>query len=357
MARVLLAMSGGVDSSTAAYLLQEMGHEVSGATMRLLDDPRLVAQAKTCCSPTDIQDARQAATKLNCDFWVFNFRSLFHHEVIKRFAQSYARGLTPNPCLDCNRYLKFRHFWERARLLNNEFMATGHYARVERDGSKGRYLLKKALDLSKDQSYVLYALTQTELAQTLFPLGQLTKAEVRRLAASLALDCADKPDSQDICFVPEGRYVDFLAKLGLPPKPGDIVDRQGQKLGQHKGLSHYTIGQRRGLGLCRPTPYHVLELDPTLNRVVVGSFEDLAQDRALIEDCNFIALDRLTKPLEVTVKIRYRQTEVPAEISPHPKGVALVFKNSQKAVTPGQAAVFYQGEIVLGGGTISRIKI
>jgi tRNA-specific 2-thiouridylase len=358
MARVLLAMSGGVDSSTAAYLLQELGHHVSGATMRLLGTEPSGPDQRTCCSQKDIADARQAATRLNCDFWVFNFRLVFYHEVIKKFAQAYAQGLTPNPCLDCNRYLKFQRFWERARVLNNEFMATGHYARIEFDRSLGRYLLKKALDPSKDQSYVLYALTQEQLARVLFPLGHRTKAEIRELASSLGLVSADKPDSQDICFAPRGRYTDFLARIGPPAAPGDIVDRQGRKLGRHPGLSHYTVGQRRGLGLCRPEPWHVLELDPVKNVVVVGSAEELAQKQALIQDVNFIAIESLTKPMEVMAKIRYRQEEVPAEISPRPQGgVALVFKTPQRAISPGQAAVFYQGDVVVGGGTIARGKI
>ncbi|MDR2421892.1 MAG: tRNA 2-thiouridine(34) synthase MnmA [Deltaproteobacteria bacterium] len=357
MARVLLAMSGGVDSSTAGYLLKESGHEVTGAFMSLLDGEIDSEGQRACCSAKDIEDARQAAAKLDFDFLVFNFRQTFFREVIARFAKAYAQGLTPNPCLDCNRYLKFGRFRQRAKILGHECVATGHYARIEYDRDRGRYLLKKALDPAKDQSYALYALAQAELAQTFFPLGAIPKSEIRRLAASLGLSSAEKPDSQDICFVRSGHYTDFLAGLGISSPPGDIVDVSGRKLGRHQGLHRYTIGQRRGLGLCRPEPWYVVELDPERNAVVVGGEKELRRERALVKNVNFIAIDRLVAPLEVMAKIRYRQEEIPAEISPWPLGALLTFKKPQKGVSPGQAAVFYQGDAVVGGGTIARDKI
>ncbi|MDR0548018.1 MAG: tRNA 2-thiouridine(34) synthase MnmA [Deltaproteobacteria bacterium] len=357
MRRVLLAMSGGVDSSTAGYLLKERGFAVTGAFMSLLANDPSDSAEKSCCSLKDAEDARAAANKLDFDFFVFNFQRAFAREVIGRFAKAYATGLTPNPCLDCNRHLKFGLFRERATILNHDFVATGHYARVEFDADLNRFVLKKAVDPSKDQSYALYALTQAELAKTLFPLGEIPKTEIRSLAAALGLANANKPDSQDICFVQKGHYTDFLASLGPPPPPGDIVDLAGQVLGRHLGLHHYTVGQRRGLGLCRSTPWYVVALDPQKNQVVVGSEEDLAQERVLVQSVNLIALDQLTKPKTVMAKIRYRQKEIPAEISPTDQGLILTFKTPQKAVSPGQAAVFYEGETVIGGGVIARDKI
>jgi tRNA-specific 2-thiouridylase len=322
--------------------------------MNLLGHYEAWAGQKTCCSASDIQDAREAAEKIGFDFRVFNFRRLFFREVIRRFALSYVRGLTPNPCLDCNRYLKFRSFLERARLLDCSYMATGHYARRVYDRDQKKYLLKKALDPAKDQSYVLYTLSQEELARILFPLGTLTKAAVRELAASAGLGNAAKPDSQEICFVREGRYTDFLARIIQLPPPGDFVDRSGRKLGQHRGIHHYTVGQRRGLGLPRAEPWYVLEIKPLDNTVVLGSEEELYQSRLLVTEISFIALDRLESPREVSAKIRYRSPETPAVLSPHPLGAVLEFADPQKAVCPGQAAVFYDGETVLGGGIISR---
>jgi tRNA-specific 2-thiouridylase len=350
-------MSGGVDSSAAGYLLKAAGHEVAGAFMSLLETETVAPKAKECCSKADAEDAREAARLLNFEFLVFNFRRAFAREVIDRFAKAYRLGLTPNPCLDCNRYLKFGLFRERAKLLSRDYVATGHYARIELDPDTRRHVLKKALDPLKDQSYSLYALTQAELARTFFPLGETKKSEIRKLAASIGLLNAEKPDSQDICFVKDGHYADFLDLAGDPPPPGDLVDASGQKLGQHQGIHRYTVGQRKGLGLCRPEPMYVLELIPEKNLVVAGPAKELERERAIVKDLNFIAFDKLTRPMEVMAKTRYRQKEVPAEIRPHKKGVLLTFKTPQIGVSPGQAAVFYQGEIVLGGGIIGRDKI
>jgi tRNA-specific 2-thiouridylase len=355
-----MAMSGGVDSSTGGYLLKERGYEVTGAFMRLLGDYEPHPDRKACCSAQDIEDARQAATRLDFNFLVFNFQVAFQTEVIAPFAKAYAQGLTPNPCLECNRRLKFQRFLERAKILGHDYMATGHYARVEYDPQRKRYLLKKALDLTKDQSYALYTMTQEELSQTLFPLGEVTKPEIRRLAGKLNLAAATKPDSQDICFVPNGRYTDFLTDYlttqGLKPQPGRLVDRQGNQLGEHKGIHHFTVGQRKGLNIQKPGPWYVLELNPLTHEVVVGPIEELGQKEALVTDLNYIAFETLTAPIKVMAKIRYRQTEIPALLSPHPKGAVLTFQKPPKGVSPGQAAVFYEGDTVLGGGSIAREK-
>ncbi|MDR1086443.1 MAG: tRNA 2-thiouridine(34) synthase MnmA [Deltaproteobacteria bacterium] len=355
-ARVLLAMSGGVDSSVAACLLREEGYQVTGAAMNLLGTEETVPGQKSCCSLSDLADAREVAGLLGFDFYVFNFRRIFNHEVIRRFAEAYCSGLTPNPCLDCNRYMKFRYFWDRAKVLNNDFMATGHYARREYAPDTGRYVLKKALDTSKDQSYVLYTLSQAELARTLFPLGNLAKTEVRALALKLGLANAQKPDSQDICFVRQGRYSDFLSRIVKLPKAGNIIDTEGRVLGRHNGIHNFTVGQKKKLGLKLPEPRYVISLEPETDTVVVGAEEDLDKGLALITDVNYISIPELTGPLAVTAKIRYRQEEIPAEISPHPLGAVLTFAWPQRAVTPGQAAVFYSDDLVIGGGTIARQK-
>jgi tRNA-specific 2-thiouridylase len=353
MAKVLLAMSGGVDSSVAAYILAQEGHLVTGASMNLLDQKVVTPHQKSCCSALDINDARQVAEKLGFNFYVFNFQRLFFREVIERFAKAYVLGLTPNPCLDCNRYLKFHHFWDRAQVLGNEYVSTGHYARIEYDRDLRRYVLKKAFDETKDQSYVLYAMSQPELARTLLPLGNFPKTKIRQMALNLGLINAQKPDSQDICFVRQGHYTDFLAQIITLPPPGDIVDLNGKKLGTHPGIHFYTVGQRRGLNIPQGVPYYVLKINPQNNTLIVGPAELLEQKRALIINTNFITQDRLEKPLEITVKIRYRQKDIPAEISPHPQGAVLTFQTPQKGVSPGQAAVFYCQDMVVGGGTIS----
>ncbi|MDR2349096.1 MAG: tRNA 2-thiouridine(34) synthase MnmA [Deltaproteobacteria bacterium] len=352
---VLCALSGGVDSSVAALLLKREGFDVLCATMKLLAGVLENEEGRrTCCSAKDILDAEKAAKKLDLDFMVFNFSLFFEKEVMERFADSYARGLTPNPCVLCNSRMKFRHLLDRADALNRDFLATGHYARVEFDGE--RHVLKKAADLEKDQSYVLYPLTQEELSRALFPLGNLTKTEVRKIAAGAGLENAGKPESQDICFVPDGDYGAFLEGFArsLPP-PGDIVDVRGKILGKHKGLHRYTIGQRKGLGLPGPAPSYVVRIDPENNVLAVGGPGDLLSDAARVGDVNFVSIPGLEKPLRASVKIRYRQPETPCEVSPLPDGtLRAVFDVPQKAVTPGQAAVFYSSDRVLFGGTILR---
>ncbi|MDR3205434.1 MAG: tRNA 2-thiouridine(34) synthase MnmA [Deltaproteobacteria bacterium] len=358
---VLAAMSGGVDSSVAALILKNQGYRVVGATMRLLETiEESFAPARSCCSADDIMDARHVALKLDFDHKVHNFSLAFRSEVIERFARDYFSGRTPNPCVDCNRRLKFSLLFQRAVFFDCAFMATGHYARVELDKRSGRWLLKKALDLDKDQSYFLYGLTQKELSRTLFPLGSLTKKEVRALALSHNLVTAQKPESQDICFVRTGRYDSFLESFGLKAKPGDIVDRRGRLLGHHKGLHRYTVGQRKGLGLCAPNPLYVAALDSSTNRVIVGREEELYSSSAIVSEVNFISVAKLSGLKEIEAKIRYRQNQFPALIEPlepGPDRVRLIFNSPQRAVAPGQAAVFYQGDLVIGGGTIESAEL
>lgn len=354
--KVMAAMSGGVDSSVAALLLLEQGYAVCGATLKLFsnDDIGLDRVNKTCCSLTDVEDARSVSYKLNIDHFVFNFGDEFKQDVIRRFADAYIAGNTPNPCIDCNRFIKFDKLLERARVLNMDYIATGHYAQVAFDDKTGRYLLKKAKDATKDQTYVLYALTQEQLKRTLFPLGGLTKNEVRALAEVHGLVNAKKPDSQDICFVPDGDYAAFIKNvLGLESKPGHFTDSSGKVLGRHKGLIHYTVGQRKGLNLSFDRPKYVVKKDVSTNTVVIGDEEELYSLRMTVGDINLISISDLTEPIRATVKTRYSQKETPATLYPPEHGLmTVVFDKPQRAVTSGQAAVFYDNEIVIGGGTI-----
>lgn len=353
--KVLVGMSGGVDSSVAASLLLEQGYDVAGVTLHLYNNEDAgISKARTCCSLSDVEDARSVARRLGIEHYVFNFGPEFRRDVIGRFADGYARGETPNPCIDCNRYIKFGKMLERARLLGFDRIATGHYAQGGFDEAHGRRLLKKAADVSKDQTYVLYPLTQDELAHTLFPLGGLTKAEVRRLAEERGFVNARKPDSEDICFVPDGNYAGFLENvMGLRQTPGKFVDSKGNVLGRHRGQIHYTIGQRKGLGVSFGEPKYVIRKDAAANTVVLGGNEELLCSRCVVGNVNLIAVDCLTGPVEAGVKARYSQKEAAALLSPLPRGrVAVHFREPQRAVTPGQAAVFYLGDSVLGGGTI-----
>jgi len=350
-------MSGGVDSSVAAALLLEQGYEVCGATLKLFsnEDIGLESKTRTCCSLSDVEDARSVAARLGFEHHVFNFGELFKQQVINRFAESYVNGETPNPCIDCNRFIKFDKLLERALILNMDYIATGHYARVERDDVSGRYLLKKGIDTSKDQSYVLYAMTQEQLKHTLFPLGRLHKSEVRLLAESHSLLNASKPDSQDICFVKDGDYASFLENtLNVPSIPGNFVDSEGHVLGTHKGLIHYTIGQRKGLNLSFDRPKYVIGKDVQNNTVVLGDEDELYSESMTVKDVNLISVEKLEEPIEAAVKTRYSQKETPATLFPADNGCIFVrFHEPQKAVTSGQAAVFYCGDTIIGGGTIS----
>ena len=353
MKRALIAMSGGVDSSLAAKLMQDDGYECIGCTMRLFhNEDAGLERSRTCCSLEDVEDARSVADELGMRFYVFNFTDDFRNTVIRRFVESYQNGITPNPCIDCNRYMKFGKLFDRAKILDCNCVVTGHYARIEEQD--GRYVLKKAIDATKDQSYVLYAMTQDQLAHTRFPLGDLCKTHVRALAEQNGFVNADKPDSQDICFVPNGDYAHIIElQTGCKAAAGNFVDRCGNVLGTHRGVIHYTIGQRKGLGIAAGEPLYVCRICPQSNTVVLGRNEDLFSTEADAMDFNWISGESLKQAIRCKVKIRYRQAEQWATVTPCGEhDVHISFDDPQRAVTPGQAAVLYDGDIVLGGGTI-----
>ena len=343
-------MSGGVDSSVAAYLLTRDGYDCIGCTMKLCPDD--VAHEGGCCTADDAADALSVARRVGIPFHVFNMTDDFRREVIDRFVSRYLAGRTPNPCVDCNRTMKFALLRRRGEELGYDCLATGHYARIEyRDG---RWTLRKARDPSKDQSYVLYHLTQAELAKTLFPLGDLTKSEARALAAENGFLNAAKPDSQDICFVPDGDYAAVIARYTGKTEPeGDFVLPDGSVIGRHKGISRYTVGQRRGLGVAYSEPIYVKRILVAENKVLLGRDEDLYGTSCDVSDVNWIAGETPSAPIRCAVKIRYRQTEQSATVTPLEGGRAHVeFDCPQRAITPGQSAVFYDGDEVLGGGEI-----
>ena len=356
MDKVLIAMSGGVDSSVAAFLMKAQGCECIGATMKLFHNEDIgVSRTKTCCSLEDVEDARLVALRLGIPYYVFNFSDDFKGQVIDRFISSYERGATPNPCIDCNRYLKFERLYERARILGCDAIVTGHYARIEQEN--GRWLLKKSLDESKDQSYVLYSLTQEQLAHTRMPLGAMHKSETRRIAEEQGFYNADKPDSQDICFVPDGDYARFMEDFtGKHYPAGDFLDESGRVVGTHNGAVRYTIGQRKGLGLAMGAPVYVCGKDMQANTVTVGPEEMLFDRIVYADEVNWIAIPELTGPLRVTARTRYHQVEQTATVYPAECGFRLEFDQPQRAPTPGQAVVLYQGDTVLGGGTITRVE-
>ena len=352
--RVVVAMSGGVDSSVAAALLKEQGYDVIGMSMQLWDyTGGEKDRYGSCCSLDDIYDARRVADKLDIPFYVVNFEEMFSKEVVDYFVNSYLKGETPNPCLKCNQVLKFEALLRRALELEADSLATGHYARVGYDGDSGRHLLLKGRDVSKDQSYFLFTMTQNQLKRVKFPLGNLTKTDVRSLAKKFGLNVAEKKDSQEICFVEED-YPSFIShRLGKMDVHGEIADTSGNVIGIHNGLYKYTIGQRKGLGVTKGEPLYVLKLDAAKNRLIVGPEENLFRDSLVAKETNWIGTSSPDYPIDVTAMIRYRHRGEDATVVPLPDSrVKVCFKRREKSITPGQAVVFYRGDEVIGGGWI-----
>lgn len=356
MKKAMIAMSGGVDSSVAALLVKQAGYDCMGVTLRLYDNEDAgISKEKTCCSLDDVNDARSVAGRLDMPFYVFNFTEHFRSEVMNRFVAAYERGETPNPCIDCNRYVKFGKLMHRAKEIGCDYVATGHYAQVEFDSDSGRWLLKKGLDETKDQSYVLYSLTQEELAHLLLPLGGLTKEQARKIAEENGFVNAKKRDSQDICFVPDGDYAAFIERYADKKfAPGEFVGTNGEHYGTHKGIIHYTVGQRKGLGLSFPQPMYVCKLDTENNEVVLGKHEELFSREVTVRDINLISVEKIDEPMRVKAKVRYRHAEQPATvIQTGDDELKVIFDEPQRAITKGQALVMYNGDVVVGGGVIT----
>lgn len=353
--KALVAMSGGVDSSVAAYLTKQSGYDATGITLKLFDNDDIgEKKEKTCCSLDDIDDARNVCYKIGIPYYVYNFKDSFKENVINRFITAYENGTTPNPCIDCNRYIKFAKLMQRADELDFDYVVTGHYSVIEFDKEANRYLLRKSPDVTKDQSYVLYSMTQKQLSRTLLPLGKMTKNEVREIAENLGLINAQKHDSQDICFVPDGDYAKFIEHYtGKKYKTGDFVDEMGKVLGKHKGIIRYTVGQRKGLGLALPHPMYVKEKDIENNRVILCENENLFSKELFAKDINLIAYDKIDKPLHIKARVRYNQQEQSAIVEQLDENrLHIVFDKPQRAISKGQAVVLYDDDVVVGGGTI-----
>ena len=352
--RALIAMSGGVDSSVCAFLMKQKGYDCIGMTLRLYNKDTDEAQDGTCCSQNDIDDAKAVAEKLGMPHHTLNYLSNFKEDVIDRFVEAYENGATPNPCIDCNRYIKFSGMVEKAKEYNADYIVTGHYAGIAYNENTGRYVLKKALDETKDQSYVLYSLSQEQLAHTKFPLGELEKTEVRKIAEENGFINAHKKDSQDICFVPDGDYAAFIEKYTGKKYPcGEFTDTEGNVLGIHKGIIRYTIGQRKGLGLALKAPMYVCRKCLDTNRVILTSGEDLFSTSLDAKDLNLISVSEIKGKMRVNARVRYNQKEQPATvIQTSDSTIHVEFDSPQRAITPGQAVVLYDGDTVVGGATI-----
>ena len=359
--KVVVAMSGGVDSSVAAAILREEGCEVIGITMQIWPSDKLAEEAERfggCCGLGAVADAKKVAHRLGIPHYVVNFRDVFSEKVIADFCHEYSIGRTPNPCIRCNQFIKFDALLKRTKELGADFIATGHYARIEKEDTGGRHLLKKGIDRRKDQSYFLYAMTQEQLSHSLFPLGNLTKERVRRMAEQLELPIANKPESQEICFIPDNDYPRFIkGYITDGVKPGPILDQQGNVLGEHQGIIFYTIGQRKGLGMSAREPLYVVAINREENAIIVGSKEEVCGTELTASGLNWIAMAVPECPVRVKAKIRYLHQEAQATVTPLGENeVQVKFEESQMALTPGQAVVFYDGDRVLGGGSIEQVK-
>lgn len=357
--KVVVAMSGGVDSSVAAAILKEEGHEVIGVTMSLFSLPEEFcrsANLRSCCGWKATEDAHRVAMALGIPHYVANLKKSFERKVVENFCGEYARGRTPNPCIRCNQHIKFGALLRKLRAFDADYLATGHHARISRDERSGRFLLKKGKDREKDQSYFLYPLTQDQLSRTLMPVGHLTKQEVREKAGGLGLPVAQRPESQEICFVPDGDYPRFVeSRKPEVSRSGPITDLDRRVLGHHRGIIHYTVGQRRGMGIASPHPLYILSILADANTIVVGPEEKLLKKRLIASEVNLISLAELKRPLRVKARIRSRHREASAVVGPLEDGRLLVeFEKPQRAVTPGQSVVFYEGEVVVGGGIIDE---
>ena len=359
--RVVVAMSGGVDSSVAAAILKEEGYQVIGVTMQIWPSDRReynVDRPYSCCQSDAIEDAKKVAYKLGIPHYVMDFKSIFEQKVIADFCWEYSLGRTPNPCIKCNQYIKFDALLKRAKELGAQLVATGHHARIEQDDASGRYLLKKGADQRKDQSYFLYALTQEQLRHILMPIGAITKEKVRKIARELEIPVAARPESQELCFIPDDDYPKFIREF-VPQavKPGPIVDKQGNTIGEHKGIIFYTIGQRKGLGIAAQKPLYVTNIVHEQNVIAVGNKEEVYGTELVTSRLNWISLTELKESFTAKAKIRYQHNEAEARIIPlDTDKVSVRFKEPQMAIAPGQAVVFYDGDIVIGGGIIESVK-